>query len=54
MNDEQRLKIEELADNEKCADVKTKVNTWLTGSVDNHTFEAAELTIKKLEKIIAK
>ena len=54
MNDEQRLKIEELADNEKCADVKTKVNTWLTGSVDNHTFDAAELTIKKLEKIIAK
>ena len=54
MTDDQRLKIEELADDDKCADVKAKVTTWLTGSVNNHTFDAAELTIKKLEKIIAK
>tara|TARA_R110000787_G_scaffold56326_3_gene129546 strand:+ start:98 stop:919 length:822 start_codon:yes stop_codon:yes gene_type:complete len=53
MTDEQRLKIESLADDDKCADVKEKVNFWLTGSVANHTFEAAELTIKKLGKIIA-
>ena len=54
MTDDQRLKIEELADDDKCADVKAKVTTWLTDSVNNHTFDAAELTIKKLEKIIAK
>ena len=52
MTDDQRLKIEELADDDKCADVKDKVTTWLTGSVDNHPFEAAELTLHKLDKII--
>jgi len=53
MTDEQRLKIEELADDEKCADVKEKVLVWLTGSVKNHTYDAAELTITKLKKIIS-
>ena len=53
MTDEQRLKIEELADDEKCADVKEKVMVWITGSVKDHTYDAAELTIKKLKKIIS-
>ena len=53
MTDEQRLKIEELADDEKCADVKEKVLAWLTGSVKDHTYDAAELTITKLKKIIS-
>ena len=49
MTDEQRKEIVKLADHPACKEVKDKVKGWLDISVENHTFTAAEETIKKLK-----
>ena len=49
MTDEQHKEIVKLADHPACKSVKDKVIGWLEISVENHTFTAAEETIKKLK-----
>ena len=49
MTDEQREEMIELSQHPACKDVKTAVESWLAISVENHTSEAAEETIKKLK-----
>ena len=49
MTDEQREEIIELSQHPACKDVKTAVDTWLAISVESHTSEAADETIKKLK-----
>ena len=49
MTDEQRKEMIELSSHPACKDVKTAVESWLAISVENHSSEAAEETIKKLK-----